>query len=119
MTAQYGCVYLQGSFRSAKVCFGGRDSMDRIMIPQHNLGSITLFPIADIGVWSAFGTNQSSAARLHRFYGQKKTAPDVEAVLGDYVRLWLRWVQAALSEELTLPFCLTPTKAYSGQAETH
>ncbi len=42
----------------------------------------------------------------HRLYAQKKTAPDVEAALGDYVRRWLRWVQAALGEELTLPFCL-------------
>ncbi len=48
-----------------------------------------------------------------------KTAPDVEAVLGDYVRPWLRWVHAALGEELTLPLCLylSPTKADTGQAK--
>ncbi len=52
-------------------------------------------------------------AHLHRVYQQKKTAHYVEAVLGDYVRRWLRWVLAALGKELILQFCLylTPTKA--------
>jgi len=35
-------------------------------------------------------------ARLHRLYEQKKTAPDLEAVLGDYVRRWVRWIEGGL-----------------------
>lgn len=39
-------------------------------------------------------------ARLHRLYEQKKAAPDVGAILGDYVRRWLQWVFAGLKEVL-------------------
>ena len=35
--------------------------------------------------------------RIYRLYGRKKTAPDVEAVLGDYVKRWMRWTKAGLN----------------------
>ncbi|MCP3661301.1 MAG: hypothetical protein GY696_02210 [Gammaproteobacteria bacterium] len=58
------------------------------------------------GLSLATKTFENFISRLTRLYEQKKTAPDVGAALGEYVRRWLRWVQAALGEELTLPFCL-------------
>ncbi len=60
--------------------------------------------------------SQTFTVHLHRLYEQKKTAPDVEAVLGDYVRRWLRWVHAALGKELTLLFrlYLTPSETETG-----
>jgi hypothetical protein len=36
-------------------------------------------------------------ARLNRLYEVKKTAPDTEAVLGDYVLRWLRWVPVRIT----------------------
>jgi len=44
-------------------------------------------------------TIENFVTRYHRLYEQKKTAPDVEAVLGDYVQRWRRWVFAALRNE--------------------
>ena len=43
-----------------------------------------------------FSKYENCVARAIRLYEQKKTAPDREAVLGDYVRRWLCWVPAGL-----------------------
>ena len=43
-------------------------------------------------------TGDNFIARLHRLYEHKKTAPDREAVLGDYVQRWLRRVPAGIAK---------------------
>jgi len=48
------------------------------------------------GLRVATKTVENFIVRLHRLYEQKKTAPDREAVLGEYVQRWCRWVQAGL-----------------------
>jgi hypothetical protein len=45
-------------------------------------------------------TVRNFLAQLHWLYEQQQTAPEGAAVLGDYVKSWLRWTQAGLS---TLP----------------
>jgi hypothetical protein len=56
-------------------------------------------------------TLENFVTRYRRLYEQKKTAPDCEAVLGDYVRRWWRWVFAALENELSShPFCITTAR---------
>ena len=44
-------------------------------------------------------TWKSFVARLHQLCEQKKSAPDLEAVLGDYVRCWARWVNGELGAD--------------------
>ena len=34
---------------------------------------------------------------MHWLYEQKKTHPDRDAILGDYVTRWQRWTQAGLT----------------------
>lgn len=67
---------------------------------------------------SQFGTVQTfkivMIATVRRLYEQKKTAPDREAVLDDYVRRWWIWVFAALTENLMqstlFAFCFAATR---------
>ena len=47
------------------------------------------------GLSVAKKTVENFITRLHRLYDQKKTAPNREAVLGDY---WLRWVPARITK---------------------
>ncbi len=55
-------------------------------------------------------TVRNFIARLHRLYEQKKTAPDMAAVLGDYVRRWTRWAVAGgiFSTQPRYPWSATP-----------
>jgi RNA-directed DNA polymerase len=48
------------------------------------------------GLEVAVKTIEQFIARFHRLYEQKKTAPNIEAVLGEYETRWLRWTQAGL-----------------------
>jgi hypothetical protein len=54
-------------------------------------------------------TLEHFAARLHRLYEQRKTHPDRDAIPGDYVQRWVRWVFAALTDVLPSNTLLTIT----------
>lgn len=43
------------------------------------------------------GQQETLVARLHRLYEQKKTHPDRDALLVDYVHRWCRWTTAGLA----------------------
>ena len=47
-------------------------------------------------------TVEQFVARLTRLYEQKKTAPDFEAALGDYVRRWCGWATGGVSGAVCL-----------------
>ncbi len=70
------------------------------------------------GLSVAKKTVENFVAHLHRLYEQKKTAPDREAVLGDYVRRWRGWVQAGLGDGMrALSFNTTPSTMTGGMIE--
>jgi len=51
------------------------------------------------GLMIASITCRKFVARWHRLYEQKKTHPDRDALLGDYVRRWIRWTSAELNSK--------------------
>jgi RNA-directed DNA polymerase len=61
------------------------------------------------GLSVAEKTLQNFVARLRRLYEQKKTAPDLEAVLGDYLRRWLCWVPVGIGKSRCV-FAGTPIR---------
>ena len=40
---------------------------------------------------------------MSRLYEQKKTHPDRDALLGDYVMRWQRWTRAGLDDDVIQP----------------
>jgi len=50
-------------------------------------------------------------ARLHRLYEQKKAAANCDALLGEYVRRWMRWASAGLTSHQKVAIPQWPKKA--------
>jgi RNA-directed DNA polymerase len=73
------------------------------------------------GLSVAEKTLQNFVARLRRLYEQKKTAPDVGAALGDYVRRWWRWVFAGSQQPVSIEllFRLQPKNTHTGKTESN